>query len=152
MEVDQIIEQLNMKENIATITISNLEQAGLTEEEKAFIKTYQPEKALIIYGTLAPGRPNHHVVEHIKGAWQQGIVHGKLKKEGWGSAMGYNGFIHVPVEEQEDIQAFVLFSDELNANWKMLDEFEGDGYKRILAPFKLEKGAVGVGYIYAINE
>jgi hypothetical protein len=32
-----------------------------------------------------------------------------------------------------------------------LDEFEGWGYKRILAMFELENGEAGVGYIYAIN-
>jgi hypothetical protein len=35
---------------------------------------------------------------------------------------------HVSVEEQTDTKAFVLFSNELAANWHYLDDFEGDGY------------------------
>jgi hypothetical protein len=33
-----------------------------------------------------------------------------------------------------------------------LDDFEGDGYRRILAKYELDNGETGVGYIYAINE
>jgi hypothetical protein len=29
----------------------------------------------------------------------------------------------------------------------MLDEFEGDGYRRILAKYEMENGEVGVGYM-----
>lgn len=151
MEFDQIIDTLNKKVNISGITLSNLEDAGLTEVEKAFIKTYKPQKSLIIYGTLAPGRPNHSVVEHIKGKWRKGIVKGKLENKGWGAELGYDGFKPAGLEEQVEIKAYVLFSDELIANWKYLDEFEGDGYRRILAKFELVNGEAGVGYIYAIN-
>jgi gamma-glutamylcyclotransferase (GGCT)/AIG2-like uncharacterized protein YtfP len=152
MEIDNIIEGLNKKRKALGSGLVNLEDKDLTEAEKAFIKTYSPEKALIIYGTLAPGRPNHSVVEHIKGKWQQGIVRGKLEKEGWGAELGYYGFRHTGIEEQEEIKAYVLFSDELVANWPSLDEFEGDGYRRLLAKFELENGVTGIGNIYAINE
>ena len=152
MEIDKIIEGLNKKENISRITVSNLEDAGLAEVEKTFISTYKPEKALIIYGTLAPNRPNHSVVEHIQGTWQEGIVRGKLENKGWGAELGYYGFKPASIGEQEEIKAFVLFSDELVANWQMLDEFEGKGYRRVLAKYELENGEMGVGYIYAINE
>jgi hypothetical protein len=50
------------------------------------------------------------------------------------------------------IEAYILFSDELVDNWANLDAFEGAEYQRILAPFELENGKVGVGNIYAINE
>ncbi|MEO6550519.1 MAG: gamma-glutamylcyclotransferase [Ferruginibacter sp.] len=152
MEINEIIECLNKMENIAHINFNNIEQAGLTAEEKVFIKKFQPEKVLIIYGTLAPGKPNHHLVEHIKGKWQHGIVRGKLMKEGWGTIIGYDGFVHTSLEEQEEIPAFILSSDELIANWPTLDEFEGDGYQRILAMFELNNGEIGVGYIYAVYE
>lgn len=55
------------------------------------------------------------------------------------------------MEEQGNIEAYMLFSDELVDNWAYLDEFEGDQYRRILAKFELDNGAVGVGNIYAIN-
>jgi gamma-glutamylcyclotransferase (GGCT)/AIG2-like uncharacterized protein YtfP len=112
----------------------------------------EAEKTLIVYGSLAPNAPNHSVVEHIKGDWQQGIVRGKLFKEGWGADIGYLGFKHCSIEEQEEIPVFVLFSDELPANWAYLDDFEGEEYKRILAEYELKNGQIGVGNIYAINE
>ena len=56
------------------------------------------------------------------------------------------------MEEQEAIKAYVLFSNELSANWPFLDAFEGSEYRRVLAKFELDNGDVGVGYIYALNE
>lgn len=152
MELDPIIESLNKKENISSITSNNLEDIGLTEAEKALIKTYQPEKILIVYGTLAPGRSNHKVIAHIKGQWKNSIIKGELVKEGWAAEHGYNAFRHTSKENEKEIASLVFFSEELKANWQMLDEFEGEGYRRILAKYELEDGKVGVGYIYAINE
>ena len=147
MEMDKIIQFLNEK-----IISGNWQNTDLTALENNFLETYQPHKRLIIYGSLAPNAPNHHIVEHIKGSWQQGIVRGKLFQYGWGVDLGYYAFKHVPVEEQTDINAFVLISDELANNWDYLDDFEGDGYKRILAKYELNDGQIGVGNIYAMNE
>ena len=72
METDKIIESLNRKKYTASIGPGNFQHAGLTEVEKNFIKTYSPEKSLIVYGTLAPGAPNHSVVEHIKETGRRG--------------------------------------------------------------------------------
>ena len=152
LELDRIIAGLNKNKNISNIVLDKLDDWDLTEEEKLFIKQYRPETSLIIYGTLAPNRPNFSVVEHIKGKWVKGVVRGRLENQGWGAELGYYGFKQNSQDEQADIEAFVLFSVELVENWKMLDEFEGDGYRRILAKFELENGATGVGYIYAINE
>ena len=152
MDIDYIIEGLNKKGNISHITVSDLESTALTELEKTFIDTYKPGKVLISYGTLAPNRSNHSVVEHIKGIWLEGIIKGQLENLGWGAELGYLGFRHVPIGEQEEIKAFILISDELVANWKMLDEFEGEQYRRILSKYELENGEIGVGYIYAINQ
>ena len=66
--------------------------------------------------------------------------------------MGYYGFKHCHINEQQNIKAHILFSDNLTDNWTRLDEFEGDGYQRILCRFELENGEIGVGNIYAINE
>ena len=152
MELDTIVESLNKKMKSLGVSPEKLEHKDFTEAEKAFIKTYSPEKYFIVYGTLAPGKPNHSKVEHIKGKWQNAIVRGKLEKKGWGAGLGYYGFKHCGIKEQNIIEAFVLFSDELVANWQYLDDFEGDGYRRILAKYELDNGETGVGYIYAINE
>jgi hypothetical protein len=62
--------------------------------------------------------------------------------------LGYFGFKHSSLEEQENIEAYVFFSDELVDNWTYLDEFEGNEYRQILAKFELDNGEIGVGNIY----
>ncbi len=47
------------------------------------------DEHLVVYGTLAPGRPNHHVVADIAGRWFTGWVEGDLHDHGWGAADGY---------------------------------------------------------------
>jgi len=152
MDLDTIIDSINKKLKAANIDSLKLEELNLTETERSFNEEYKPGNVLIIYGTLAPGRTNYHVIEHIKGNWLQGIIRGKLVKEGWGANLGYYAFKHVGTAEQEAIKAFILTSDELISNWKFLDEFEGSGYRRILAKYELDSGEMGAGFIYAVNE
>ncbi|KAA6439695.1 gamma-glutamylcyclotransferase [Dyadobacter flavalbus] len=129
-------------------------ELSLSDSEQSLIKTYVPQNVFIIYGTLAPGKPNHSKVEHIKGEWKSAVIKGgRLESKGWGSKMGYDGFVPVPDPEQKmDIAAQILFSDELTKHWESLDQFEGEGYRRILARYELADGHKGVGYVYAINE
>lgn len=152
MELDIIIEELNEKILSIGVSLDKLDYKELTEVEKTFIEKYRPEKSIIIYGTLAPNRPNHSKIEHIKGKWLKGIVKGKLVNEGWGAELGYFGFKHSHIDEQENIEAYILLSDQLVDNWSYLDEFEGDGYRRIIAKYELDNGDVGIGNIYAIND
>jgi hypothetical protein len=60
--------------------------------------------------------------------------------------------VKVPPGEEDEIEAFILFSDVLRLHWKLLDDFEGDEYERVLAEFKLENGETGVGNIYALKK
>ena len=152
MELDAIIENLNKKMKLLGVSIEKLDHRELTEVENNFINTYRPERSLIVYGSLAPNRSNHSEVEHIKGKWLKGIVKGKLENAGWGTDLGYPAFRHTRIDEQENIEAHILFSDKLVDNWASLDEFEGNEYYRILAKFELENGEVGVGNIYAASD
>ncbi|MPV86249.1 gamma-glutamylcyclotransferase family protein [Ostreibacterium oceani] len=104
---------------------------------------------LFVYGTLAPGRPNHHVLEDIPGHWDRAILKGKLLDEGWGSAQGFPGI--VPSDEGEGVEGFVFSSDQLSKHWSMLDEFEGTGYQRQRVQVKIESGEVIEAYVYALN-
>jgi len=115
------------------------------------MKNIETIPVLIIYGSLAPGESNHSVMDPIKGEWKKAIIKGKLEEGGWGSSLGYNGFIPVNNEEAETIKAYVLFSEDLTSHWDYLDEFEGDGYTRIQTEYELENGEKGSGYIYALK-
>jgi hypothetical protein len=50
---------------------------------------FRVSHALAVYGTLAPGRPNHHVVAPLGGEWADGFVEGELSPVGWGATLGY---------------------------------------------------------------
>ena len=43
---------------------------------------------LATYGTLAPGRVNHHQMDGMDGEWIKGTIAGQLMSEGWGAALG----------------------------------------------------------------
>ena len=104
---------------------------------------------LFVYGTLAPGKPNHSVLEDIPGTWQAATLKGKLLDEGWGSELGSPGI--VPSDEGEEVEGFVLTSEHLSKHWDMLDKFEGNGYKRVLVLVKTKNGDDIESYVYALN-
>jgi hypothetical protein len=47
---------------------------------------------LAVYGTLAPGQPNHRVLAPLGGEWTDGMIEGDLIPLGWGADLGYPGF------------------------------------------------------------
>ena len=89
------------------------------------------ERRLASYGTLAPGRANHHHVRGIRGRWFTGTVRGRLIEEGWGATMGFPALVLDPTGPEVEVQ--VLESAELPEHWERLDEFEGSGYQRVAA-------------------
>lgn len=103
---------------------------------------------LFVYGTLAPGHPNAHVLADVPGRWEPAVVKGRLLAEGWGSAIGYPGI--VLDDAGEAVHGLVFSSDELAAHWARLDEFEGEGYERVPASAQLEDGSVVPAYVYAL--
>lgn len=84
---------------------------------------------LAVYGTLAPGRPNHHQLAGLEGRWRSGTVRGRRFESGWGAALGYPGLV---LDEHGEVVEVQLFeSPDLPAHWQRLDEFEGAGYQRV---------------------
>ncbi|WP_409483292.1 gamma-glutamylcyclotransferase family protein [Arsenicicoccus dermatophilus] len=97
-------------------------------------------RRLAVYGTLCPGRSNHHEVADIPGTWTRGVVHGHLLPEGWGAASGYPA-----IELADDAPAVpvhVLTSEALPRHWARLDEFEGPGYRRVGCTVGTDDGPV----------
>ena len=94
---------------------------------------------MAVYGTLAPGRPNHHVLAPLGGEWTEGLIEGDLIPLGWGAALGYPGFR--PRIGGDAVAVQVLTAPSLADAWSDLDRFEGPGYRRILVPvFAAEPG------------
>lgn len=103
---------------------------------------------LATYGTLAPGRSNHHELADLTGNWRKGYVQGDLVASGWGAAEGYPGIYLDPAGAR--VEVFVLESLDLPAHWARLDEFEGDEYERVVTEVRSE-GATMLASIYALR-
>jgi len=93
---------------------------------------------LAVYGTLAPGRPNHHLLRGLSGRWIEGTVRGHLREEGWGAEQGYPGLNLDP--DGPTVAAQLLDSPELPEHWTKLDEFEGSGYRRTVTTVSTTQG------------
>jgi gamma-glutamylcyclotransferase (GGCT)/AIG2-like uncharacterized protein YtfP len=103
-----------------------------TSAEREIETRYGVSRTLAVYGTLAPGRANHHVVAPLGGEWSEGVIEGDLAEQGWGATLGFPAFR--PRTGGVMIHTFVLTSPALPNAWKALDEFEGAEYRRILVP------------------
>lgn len=105
------------------------------------------ENRLATYGSLAPGRVNHHQLEALAGTWTQGTVRGRLLQSGWGAALGYPGL--ELADDGSEIDVFVFQSADLPAHWGRLDAFEGKGYRRALTTVRTEHGEIEA-FIYVL--
>jgi gamma-glutamylcyclotransferase (GGCT)/AIG2-like uncharacterized protein YtfP len=106
---------------------------------------------LAVYGTLAPGQPNHHVLAPFGGEWTDGLIEGDLLPMGWGADLGYPGFR--PRIEGDTVAVQVLSAPLLASAWPDLDRFEGPGYQRILVPVfstELGLGQAGERRLYTV--
>jgi gamma-glutamylcyclotransferase (GGCT)/AIG2-like uncharacterized protein YtfP len=104
--------------------------------------------SLFVYGTLAPGRPNEHVLAPLRGRWQRGTVTGTLYQEGWGAAAGYPGIVLDGATTE--VHGLLFTSEELPEHWSRLDAFEGEGYRRVATAVHLEDGTAVDAFLYEL--
>lgn len=105
---------------------------------------------LFVYGTLAPGRSNEHLLRDVPGSWEPATVTGTLLQEGWGAAAGYPAI--VLNEHGDEVHGFVFASERLADHWSRLDEFEGEEYERVLTKAKLKDGRRVDAYVYTLRK
>lgn len=101
-----------------------------------------------VYGSLAPGRPNHYQLSELQGKWFTGHVRGRLMAEGWGAAMGFPAawcWTRRPARSP----CRVFESVDLPDHWQRLDAFEGDGYRSAAALIRTAEGNLLAG-IYVL--
>lgn len=110
--------------------------SGVTSAASLLEKRFNTSETLAVYGSLAPGRSNYHIVEPLGGEWSDGFIEGDLFQTGWGAALGYWAFR--PRAGGDRIDVKVLKSSRLSGAWRMLDDFEGDEYRRILVAVMTE--------------
>ena len=104
---------------------------------------------LATYGTLGPGKPNHHHVSMIDGNWSTGSVRGFLHDAGWGADLGFPAIVLDPTGPEVFVD--VLESEQLSEHLARLDDFEGPGYARVLTEVTTSAGKVEA-YIYVLAQ
>lgn len=98
------------------------------------------DRRLATYGTLSPGRVNHHQLDGLRGHWRTGHITGRLVEEGSDATMGFPAFVRDPAGEPVVVHLFE--STDLPGHWERLDAFEGDGYRRVVVPVETDGGTV----------
>jgi gamma-glutamylcyclotransferase (GGCT)/AIG2-like uncharacterized protein YtfP len=113
-----------------------------TDSEASDVETDtdRPEHALVVYGTLAPGRPNHHLLADVPGEWSEVVITGEL-----GEWAGYPMFRWSV--DGDRVAAWLLRSPALPDHYDRLDKFETDAYLRLLIPYESSSGR-GVANCY----
>jgi gamma-glutamylcyclotransferase (GGCT)/AIG2-like uncharacterized protein YtfP len=107
-----------------------------------------PLHRLATYGSLAPGRPNHHQLDGLRGRWLAGHVRGRLVNAGWGAELGYPALILDP--DGPAIPVVIFESPDLPDNWSRLDDFEGSAYQRVGTTVRTSAGDIEVS-IYVLR-
>lgn len=115
-----------------------------SDAERQLDALFSTNHTLAVYGTLAPGRSNHHIVAPLDGEWTDGLIEGDLLPIGWGAALGYPAFR--PRVGGAAVAVQVVIAPLLATFWPTLDHFEGAEYQRILVPvFRPESNSRQVG-------
>jgi gamma-glutamylcyclotransferase (GGCT)/AIG2-like uncharacterized protein YtfP len=104
---------------------------------------------LFVYGTLAPGRSNEHVLADLEGTWTPAQVRGHFVEQGWGAALGHPGL--TPDESAPWVDGLLFESADLPDHWSRLDDFEGPVYGRVLVSAQLADGSTVSTCVYAIR-
>jgi gamma-glutamylcyclotransferase (GGCT)/AIG2-like uncharacterized protein YtfP len=100
-----------------------------------------PAHRLAVYGTLAPGQANHHMIANIQGLWEDGFIVGKLHE--------IDGLIAFRWKTPGDKVAIkLLTSPDFPSHWQGLDRFEGPPYRRILVPIETYSGQLEIANIF----
>lgn len=104
---------------------------------------------LFVYGTLAPGQPNAHVLADVPGHWEPASVRDHRHALGWGATMGYPGLV---LDGRGDVITGLLFtSDELAAHFARLDGFEGEAYERVVTCVTRNDGSTVEAHVYQVR-
>jgi gamma-glutamylcyclotransferase (GGCT)/AIG2-like uncharacterized protein YtfP len=104
---------------------------------------------LFVYGSLAPGRENAHVLAPVPGTWDPARVTGRQFAEGWGAAAGYPGLVLDAAGSRVD--GLLFSSPALADHWDRLDAFEGDGYTRVATTATRQDGTTVDAFVYALS-
>lgn len=111
--------------------------------------TKGPENFLFVYGSLAPGHPNGHLLAPLRGTWKRGTVKGFLHEKSVSEGYQYWG---VELDRRGDTIRGQLFSSPgLEKFWDTLDAFEGEDFRRVVTVVDLPNGKQVKAFIYELK-
>ena len=145
--VVNLLERANARRRLSRSRAARGEVGDGAEERLEAL--FACSERLAVYGSLAPGRANHHVVAPLGGAWTDGVVEGDLTRFGWGVAIGYPALRLRP--GGPPVLVRVLASPALPAAWDDLDAFEGAEYRRVLVPVWSSEDPAGRSLVSVAN-
>jgi gamma-glutamylcyclotransferase (GGCT)/AIG2-like uncharacterized protein YtfP len=132
---------------------SPLDSAAIRAEaevlDHAIEAIFGVSRRLAVYGSLAPGEANYHVLSDLGGEWFDVIVRGRLIDSGWGSDLGYPALRWDP--NGDDVPAKLFISSHLPDRWDRIDAFEGDHYRRDLVTVHHPGDETSVANTYVVR-
>jgi len=105
---------------------------------------------LFVYGTLAPGCSNEHILAELTGDWQPASTRGVLLPDGCAISDGFPALI-LDDPDAGEVEGLLFVSADLPTFWLDLDEFEGDGYRRVITTITTAAGERLKAYTYELN-
>jgi gamma-glutamylcyclotransferase (GGCT)/AIG2-like uncharacterized protein YtfP len=121
----------------------------VAEVEREIEAIYRPSVRLAIYGTLAPGKVNHHHIADLGGDWYDAALRGGLGKVPEGVHQGLPGLRLDPAAPAMAVK--LLVCPGLPVAWARLDAFEGEEMQRLLVPLESADGPIAVANVYALR-
>jgi gamma-glutamylcyclotransferase (GGCT)/AIG2-like uncharacterized protein YtfP len=137
-----LIEQINSARAAALCPVAPLDD----DQERTL---GGPSRRLAVYGSLAPGRSNHHHLADLRGTWTEGWIEGVLHDRGWGAGMGFPGIVLESGGPR--VMVWLLETDDLPRHWARLDAFEGDEYIRLLTLVHKASATPCAANVYALR-
>lgn len=126
---------------LARVNAARFAATAAGDDDLELEYTFACDEHLAVYGSLAPGRENHHLLAGCPGTWTPGFTTGRVAER------QFRVFTYAA--DGAHIAVHVLRSHHLRGFWRELDAFEGAEYRRILVPvFTRGGGLAGVANLY----
>ena len=98
------------------------------------MKAAAEDEKLVVYGSLAPGERHHHLLASLRGEWVRCSMTGVIRM--------HEGYKIYDTEGTAQIQALLFVSPDLPRYWRVLDDFEGEAYRRIIVSVDTAEGRI----------
>jgi gamma-glutamylcyclotransferase (GGCT)/AIG2-like uncharacterized protein YtfP len=112
------------------------------------------ETRLFVYGTLAPGESNAHIMAGLNGRWEVAELRGYVYPDGLEASEWYPALILPAANDGSApmVTGRLFVSADLPEFWPQLDAFEGACYQRVVVSVKGRDSGAVEAYVYELNQ